>query len=84
MKKMVNGDDEISEDALEERQIINEDDPRVNVSSRKIHCLMSVFQIELSCSTTSTEDRMPTNVFVNEMKAIRDRFLKLSKGKKMN
>ena len=47
MKKMVNGDDEISEDALEERQIINEDDPRVNVSSRKIHCLMSVFQIEL-------------------------------------
>ncbi|KAK7842125.1 putative receptor-like protein kinase [Quercus suber] len=37
---------------------------------------LEVFKIGLSCSTTSPDERMPTNVVVNEMNAIRDAYLK--------
>ena len=53
-------DEENANDDIEERQII-EEDPYVNVSSRIKECLISVFEIGLSCSTTSPDERMPTN-----------------------
>ena len=68
-------DEEDANDEIEERQII-EEDPHVNVSSRIKECLISVFQIGLLCSKTSPEERISTNVVVNEMNAIRDKFLK--------
>ena len=71
-------DEENVNDDIEERQII-EEDPYVNVSSRIKECLISVFQIGLLCSKTSPDERIPTNVVVNEMNAIRDKFLKLEK-----
>uniref|UniRef100_A0A2N9GS27 non-specific serine/threonine protein kinase n=1 Tax=Fagus sylvatica TaxID=28930 RepID=A0A2N9GS27_FAGSY len=73
-------DDERNEHDIEEREIIEEDDPHVNVSSEVKNFLTSVLQIGLSCSTTSPDERMPTNVVVNEMNAIRDGFLKFKKG----
>ena len=71
-------DEEDANDEIEERQII-EEDPHVNVSSRIKECLISVFQIGLLCSKISPDERIPTNVVVNEMNAIRDKFLKLEK-----
>ena len=71
-------DEEDIYDDIEEITII-EEDPRVNVSSRIKECLISVFQIGLSCSKASPDERMPTNVVVNEMNAIRDTFLKSKK-----
>ena len=74
-------DEEDANDDIEERQII-EEDPHVNVSSRIKECLISVFQIGLLCSKKSPDERIPTNVVVNEMNAIRDKFLKLDKENK--
>ena len=74
-------DEENANDDIEERQII-EEDPYVNVSSRIKECLISVFQIGLLCSKTSPDERIPTHVVVNEMNAIRDKFLKLEKENK--
>ena len=71
-------DEENANDDIEERQII-EEDPYVNVSSKIKECLISMFQIGLLCSKTSPEERIPTNVVVNEMNAIRDKFLKFEK-----
>ncbi|KAK4582495.1 hypothetical protein RGQ29_025616 [Quercus rubra] len=71
-------DEENANDDIGERQIIKED-PYVHVSSRIKECLISVFQIGLLCSKTSPDERIPTNVVVNEMNAIRDKFLKLEK-----
>ena len=68
-------DEEDVDDDIEEKQII-EEDFNVNVNSRIKDCLISVFQIGLLCSKTSPDERIPTNVVVNEMKAIRDKFLK--------
>ena len=73
--------EEDANDDIEERQII-EEDPHVNVSSRIKECLISVFQIGLLCSKISPDERIPTNVVVNEMNAIRDKFLKLDKENK--
>ena len=71
-------DEDVNDDRhnvdIEERAII--EDQNVNVSSRIKDCLISVFQIGLSCSTTSRDERVPMNVVVNEMNAIRDTFLK--------
>ena len=67
--------DERNEDDIEDRAII-EEVPHLNVSSKIKDCLISVFEIGLSCSTTSHDERMPTNVVVNEMNAIRDTYLK--------
>ena len=72
-------DEEDVDDDVEEKQII-EEDFNVNVNSRIKDCLISVFQIGLLCSKTSPDERIPTNVVVNEMKAIRDGFLKFKKG----
>ncbi|KAM3689767.1 hypothetical protein ACJW31_09G071600 [Castanea mollissima] len=72
-------DNEKNEDDLEVCAIIKEDH-HVNVSSRIKDYLISVFQIVLSCSTTSPNERMPTNVVVNEMNALRNTFLKFKKG----
>ena len=74
-------DEENANDDIGERQIIKED-PYVHVSSRIKECLISVFQIGLLCSKTSPNERIPTNVVVNEMNAIRDKFLKLKKENK--
>ena len=74
-------DEEDANDDIEERQII-EEDPHVNVSSRIKECLISVFQIGLLCSKISPDERIPTNVVINEMNAIRDKFLKLDKENK--
>ncbi|KAL4606182.1 hypothetical protein ACB092_09G083900 [Castanea dentata] len=63
-------DEEDANDNIEEIQII-EEDPK--------ECLISVFQIGLLCSKTSPDERIPINVVVNEMNAIRDKFLKLEK-----
>ena len=71
-------DEEDANGDIEERQII-EEDPYVNVNSRIKECLTSVFQIGLLCSKTSPDERIPTNVVVNEMNAIRNKFLKLEK-----
>lgn len=70
-------EDDVGND-IEERQII-EEESHVNVSSRIKDCLISVFQIGLLCSKTSSDERIPANVVVNEMNAIRDKFLKLKK-----
>ena len=67
-------DNERNEDDREERSII--EDHHVNVSSRIKDCLISIFQIGLSCCATSPDERMPTNVVVNEMNSIRGTFLK--------
>ncbi|KAM4116003.1 hypothetical protein ACJW30_02G017500 [Castanea mollissima] len=71
--------DERNEDDIEDKAII-EEKPHLNVSSRIKDCLISVFEIGLSCSTTSPNERMPTNVVVNEMNAIKDTYLKFKKG----
>ena len=71
-------DDERNEDDIEDRAI-TEEEPHLNVSSNIKHCLISVFEIGLSCSTTSPDERMPANVVVNEMNAIRDTYLKFQK-----
>ena len=78
-------DEEDVDDDIEEKQII-EEDLNVNVNSRIKDCLISVFQIGLLCSKTSPDERIPTNVVVNEMKAIRDKFLKHKKqnGRRMS
>ena len=78
-------DEEDVDDDVEEKQII-EEDFNVNVNSRIKDCLISVFQIGLLCSKTSPNERIPTNVVVNEMKAIRDKFLKHKKqnGRRMS
>ena len=78
-------DEEDVDDDIEEKQII-EEDFNVNVNSRIKDCLISVFQIGLLCSKTSPDERIPTNVVVNEMKAIRDKFLKHKKqnGRRMS
>ncbi|KAM3707312.1 hypothetical protein ACJW31_02G015100 [Castanea mollissima] len=73
--------DERNEDDIEEKAII-EEEPHLNVSSRIKDSLISVFEIGLSCSTTSPNERMPTNVVVNEMNAIKDTYLKFKKGNK--
>ncbi|KAK4582434.1 hypothetical protein RGQ29_025570 [Quercus rubra] len=70
--------DERNEDDIVDRAII-EEVPHLNVSSKIKDCLISVFEIGLSCSTTSHDERMPTNVVVNEMNAIRDTYLKFKK-----
>ena len=72
--------DERHEDDVEESAII--DDHHVNVSSKIKDHLISVFQIGLSCSATSPNERMPANVVVKEMNAIRDTFLKFKIGNK--
>ncbi|KAL4606238.1 hypothetical protein ACB092_09G087300 [Castanea dentata] len=66
-------DGEINEDDIE-------DEPHLNVSSRIKDCLISVLEIGLSCSTTSPNERMPTNVVVNKLHAIRGTYLKFKKG----
>ena len=71
-------DEEDANDDIEERTII-EEDPHVNNSSRIKELLISVFEIGLSCSKTSPDERMPANVVVNEINAIRDTFLKFKK-----
>ena len=78
-------DEEDVDDDVEEKQII-EEDFNVNVNSRIKDCLISVFQIGLLCSKTSPDERIPTNVVVNETKAIRDKFLKHKKqnGRRMS
>ena len=78
-------DEEDVDDDVEEKQII-EEDFNVNVNSRIKDCLISVFQIGLLCSKTSPDERLPTNVVVNEMKAIRDKFRKHKKqnGRRMS
>ena len=72
---------EKNEDDIEVRAIIKEDH-HVNVSSKIKDHLISVFQIGLSCSATSPNERMPANVVVKEMNAIRDTFLKFKIGNK--
>ena len=74
-------DEEDVDNDIEERQII-EEESHVNVNSRIKDCLISVFQIGLLCSKTSPDERIPTNVVLNEMNAIRDKFLKLKKQNK--
>ena len=71
-------DEEDADDDIEEKTII-EEDPHVNVNSRIKECLISMFQIRLSCFKTSPDERMSTNVVVNEINAIRDTFLKSQK-----
>ena len=71
-------DEEDANDDIEERTII-EEDPQVNVGSRIKECLISMFEIGLSCSKTSPNEWMPTDVVVNEINAIRDTFLKSQK-----
>ncbi|KAM3755131.1 hypothetical protein ACB098_02G017100 [Castanea mollissima] len=73
--------DERNEDDIEDKAII-EEEPHLNVSSRIKDCLILVFEIGLSCSTTLPNERMPTNVVVNEMNAIKDTYLKFKKGNK--
>nr|POE54864.1 putative lrr receptor-like serine/threonine-protein kinase [Quercus suber] len=75
-------DDTRNEEDVEGRAIIEEENLHVNVSSRMIDCLMSVFQIGLSCSASSPNERIPINVVVNEMNAIRDIVHKLKKGRR--
>ena len=75
-------DDTRNEQDVEGRATIEEENLHVNVSSRMIDCLMSVFQIGLSCSANSPNERIPINVVVNEMNAIRDIVHKLKKGRR--
>nr|XP_023919488.1 probable LRR receptor-like serine/threonine-protein kinase At3g47570 [Quercus suber] len=70
--------DERHEDDVEESAII--EDQHVNISCKIKDHLISVFQIGLSCSTTSPNERMPANIVVKEMNAIRDTFLKFKRG----
>ncbi|KAM3689833.1 hypothetical protein ACJW31_09G075400 [Castanea mollissima] len=71
-----------NEEDAEGRAIIGEENLHVNVSSRMIDCLMSVFQIGLSCSASSPNERIPINVAVNEMNAIRDIVHKLKERRR--
>ena len=72
-------DDKRNKDDIEDKETTKEE-CHLNVSSRIKDCLISVFKIGLLCSTTSPDERMPTNIVVNEMNAIRGTYLKL-KGK---
>ncbi|XP_050241887.1 probable LRR receptor-like serine/threonine-protein kinase At3g47570, partial [Quercus robur] len=75
-------DDTRNEEDVEGRAIVKEENLHVNVSSRMIDCLMSVFQIGLSCSASSPNERIRINVVVNEMIAIRGIVHKLKKGRR--
>ena len=72
--------DDKHKDDIDERATI--EDHHVNVSRGIKDCFISVFRIGLSCSTTSRDGRVPMNVAVNEMNAIRDTFLKFKMGNK--
>ena len=74
-------DDEINEEDIKE---IIKEYPHVNISSTIKDCVISLFQIGLSCSTTLPDNRMPTNAVVSKMQAIRDTLLKLKKKRKQN
>lgn len=70
--------DERHGDDVEESAII--EDRHVNISCKiKDHWIL-VFQIGLSCSTTSPDERMSTNIVVKEMNVIRDTFLTFKRG----
>ena len=73
----VEEDEDVNNDIVE--RTITEEDPHVIVSNRIKECLIYVLQIGLSCSKTSPDERMPTNVVVGEMNTIRDTFLKFKK-----
>lgn len=73
-------DDENRENDIEESSII--EDHHVNISSTIKDFLITVFQIGLSCSSTSSNERMPANVVVKEMITVRDTFLKFNRGNK--
>ena len=73
----VEDDEDVNNDIVE--RTITEEDPHVIVSNRIKECLIYVLQIGLSCSKTSPDERMPTNVVVSEMNTIRDTFLKFKK-----
>ena len=72
-------DDKRNKDDIEDKETTKEE-RHLNVSSRIKDCLISVFKIGLSCSTTLPDERMPTNVVVNEMNAIRGIYLKFKRG----
>ncbi|GLT54052.1 hypothetical protein SLA2020_272840 [Shorea laevis] len=73
-------DDETNKDDIEESAIIKEVDHHFNARSRVKDCLVSVLQIGLLCSATSPHQRMPTEIVVNKLSAIRDTFLDLRRG----
>jgi serine/threonine protein kinase len=66
--------DERNKEDSEESTIIEEVDRHFNAMSKVEDCLVSVLQIGLSCSATSPLARMPINVVVNKLSAIKDTF----------
>ena len=51
---------------------------RIPVQAKRLEeCSVSVMQIGLSCSATSSSERMLINVVVNKLKTIRDSYLNL-------
>ena len=66
--------DERNQEDIEESTIIKEVDRHFNAISKVEDCLVSVLQIGLSCSATSPLARMPINVVVNKLGAIKDTF----------
>jgi serine/threonine protein kinase len=65
-------DDETNNDDIEEGAIIEEVDRHFNGRNKVKDCLVSVLQIGLLCSTTSPQERLPTNDVINKLRAIRD------------
>ncbi len=65
-------DDEANNDDIEEGAIIEEVDRHFNGRNKVKDCLVSVLQIGLLCSTTSPQERLPTNDVINKLRAIRD------------
>jgi serine/threonine protein kinase len=68
--------DETNNDGIEESAIIEEVDHHFNAESGVEDYLVSVLQIGLLCSSTSSRERMPTNDVVSKLSAIRDAFLR--------
>ncbi|KAE8099228.1 hypothetical protein FH972_017225 [Carpinus fangiana] len=68
-------DDETNNDDIDENAIIKEVDRHFNASCKVEECLVSVLQIGLLCCATSPHERLPTNVVVNKLRAVRDAFI---------
>ncbi|CAB4284719.1 unnamed protein product [Prunus armeniaca] len=67
---------------IEERPVAGYKDPGPVKAKGLEECLDSLMQIGLSCSATSPRDRMPMDVVVNKMNAIRDSYLNLRRRRR--
>ena len=72
-------DEEQIEEGIEEKATMIDIGLEVNTNKKLEECFVSVLRIGLMCSTTSPRERIAMNVVVNNLKTIRNCFLKFKK-----